>query len=139
MDIIDLGPSPLVTSLERLARENAHYRATLWTGSEFQVTLMSIAPGTDIGLEQHLTHDQLLCIVQGVARVRIGMELDSMREWHAAAGDAVLVPAGAWHDLVNTGVEPMRLYSVYAPPQHAHGTVHATRDAALAAEAPETV
>lgn len=139
MDILDLGPSPLVIAIDRLARENTNYRATLWTGTQFQVTLMSITPGADIGLEQHLTHDQLLCIVQGIARVRMGHDLEELREWHAAAGDIVIVPAGAWHDLVNTGVEPLRLYSLYAPPQHAHGTVHATRDVALAAEAPEAV
>ena len=136
MHIADTGPAPLVTAIERLARENADFRTTLWTGTNLQITLMSILPGADIGLEQHLTHDQLLCIVRGTARVRMGHDVDSLQEWYASPGDVVVVPAGMWHDLVSLDPEPLRLYSVYAPPQHAHGTNHVSRDAALAAEAP---
>lgn len=133
-DIIDTGPNPLVAGIETATINNTNYRTTLWTGKNLQITLMSIDPGKDIGLEVHNTHDQFLRLEQGQATVMMGPAKDNLQIWKAAADDIVVVPAGTWHNLVNSGNEPMKVYSIYAPPQHPHGTVHVTKIDADAAE-----
>ena len=136
-NVTDSGPNPLVAGIETLTLENTNYRTTLWTGKNLQITLMSIEPGHDIGLEVHDTHDQFLRIEQGVATVRMGSTQDQLQTWVAGDGDAVVVPAGTWHDLVNTGDVALKLYSIYAPAEHPHGTVHVTKADADMAEAEE--
>jgi mannose-6-phosphate isomerase-like protein (cupin superfamily) len=88
---------------------------------------MSILPGHDIGLEVHETHDQFLRIEQGQATVSMGHTKDDMKTWQASEGSAIFVPAGSWHDLTNIGEIDLKIYSVYAPPQHPHSTVQATK------------
>ncbi|MFZ2125299.1 MAG: cupin domain-containing protein [Candidatus Saccharimonadales bacterium] len=136
-DIIDTGPSPLVTDIETATIENTNYRTTLWTGRNLQITLMSIESGSDIGLEVHDTHDQFLRLEQGQATVMMGPSKDDLQTWKAAADDIVVVPSGTWHNLISSGDVPLKVYSIYAPPQHPHGTVHATREEADEAEAEE--
>ena len=109
----------------------------MWTGKNLQITLMSIETGHDIGLEVHDTHDQFLRIEQGRAQISMGPSKDKMETWQAGANYAVVVPAGTWHNLVSTGDTPLKVYSIYAPPQHPHGTVHVTKKEADAAEANE--
>ncbi|NTW61413.1 cupin domain-containing protein [Candidatus Saccharibacteria bacterium] len=137
-NIIDTGPNPLVTNIEAVTLENSNYRTTLWTGKNLQITLMSIEPGHDIGLEVHDTHDQFLRIEQGRAKVEMGPVKETLSSWEAEADYAVVVPAGTWHNLTSIGDVPMRVYSIYAPPQHPHGTVHVTKAEADAAEAEES-
>lgn len=137
MNIADSGPRPLVTGIENLTLENTNYRTTLWTGSNLQITLMSIESGHDIGLEAHDTHDQFLRIEQGTATVKMGPDADHLETWTVGDGDAVVVPAGAWHNLINSGKGALKLYSIYAPVQHPHGTIHATKKDADLAEAEE--
>ncbi len=134
MNIIDNGPAPTVTNIETATVENTNYRTTLWTGKNLQITLMSIDPGNDIGLEVHDTHDQFLRIEQGQATVSMGPTKDQLQVWQASSNDAVVVPAVTWHNLVNSGDVPLKVYSIYAPPQHPHGTVHVTKAEADAAE-----
>lgn len=136
-DITDQGPAPFVANIEQATIDNDNYRTTLWTGKNLQVTLMAIQPGHDIGLEVHETHDQFLRIEQGQATVYLGESKDSLKSWQANNDDAVIVPAGAWHNLVNSGDVPLKVYSIYGPPQHPHGTIHATKEEADAAEATE--
>jgi len=136
-DVIDNGPNPLVTNIESLTIENANYRTTLWTGKNLQITLMSIDPGHEIGLEVHDTHDQFLRVEQGKATVSMGSSADQLQSWEAKDGDAVVVPAGIWHNLISSGDEPLKLYSIYAPPEHPHGTVHVTKEDADKAETEE--
>jgi mannose-6-phosphate isomerase-like protein (cupin superfamily) len=136
-EIIDCGPNPLVTSIESETIENTNYRTTLWTGKNLQITLMSIEPGNDIGLEVHDTHDQFLRIEQGQADVSMGPVKDQLQTWKAVDGDAVVVPAGTWHNLVSSGDVALKVYSIYAPVQHPHGTVHVTKKEADRAEAEE--
>jgi len=136
-NVIDNGPAPTVVNIEQVTEENENYRTTLWTGNNLQVTLMSIDPGKDIGLEVHDENDQFLRIEQGRAEVSMGPSADQMQTWTAESDDAVIVPSGTWHNLVSVGEEPLRLYSIYAPAHHPHGTVHATREEAEAAEAAE--
>jgi len=133
-NIIDTGPAPLVANIEQDTIENINYRTTLWTGKNLQITLMSIDPGHDIGLEVHDTHDQFLRIEQGQAAVSMGQTQTELQTWPAGPSDAVVVPAGIWHNLVSTGDVPLKVYSIYAPPQHPHGTVHVTQEDGEAAE-----
>lgn len=130
----DYGPEPYVANIESATLENENYRTTLWTGKNLQVTVMAIQPGHDIGLEVHEDHDQFLRIEQGNATVYMGPSKDNLDETLAADDDAVFVPAGTWHNLVNAGSEVLKVYSVYAPPEHAHGTVHVTKEEADAEE-----
>ena len=136
--IIDNGPEPIVANIETATIENTNYRTTMWTGKNLQLTLMSIDSGHDIGLEVHDTHDQFLRIEQGLATVSFGVNKDDLRTFQAGISDAIFVPAGTWHNLASVGGIPLKVYSIYAPPQHAHGTVHATKEAAEAAEAAVT-
>ena len=133
-DIIDNGPAPFVVNIETATIENTNYRTTMWTGNNLQLTLMSIDPGHDIGLEVHDTHDQFLRIEQGLATVSMGPNKDQLQTWQASFSDAVFVPAGVWHNLASIGEIPLKVYSIYAPPQHPHGTVHLTQAQAEAAE-----
>jgi mannose-6-phosphate isomerase-like protein (cupin superfamily) len=135
--IIDSGPNPLVTDIEAATIENDNYRTTLWTATNLQATLMAIQPGHDIGLEVHETHDQFLRIEQGQASVVMGPDKDQLTTWQANENFAVFVPAGTWHNLTNVGEVQLKVYSIYAPPQHPHGTVHVTKEEADAAEAVE--
>ena len=133
-NVTDTGPAPLVVNIEQDTLDNTNYRTTLWTGVNLQITLMSIDSGDDIGLEVHETHDQFLRIEQGQATVKMGPNAETLQEWTAGPSDAIVVPAGVWHDLVSTGDVPLKVYSIYAPPQHPHGTVHVTKAEGEAAE-----
>ena len=134
MDITDHGPKPFVTNIEKVTLANENYRSTLWTGKNLQVTVMAIQPGHDIGLEVHDDHDQFLRVEQGSATVYMGPTEDNLETMTASDDDAVFVPAGTWHNLVNSGDEVLKVYSVYAPAEHPHGTVHATKEEADADE-----
>jgi mannose-6-phosphate isomerase-like protein (cupin superfamily) len=112
------------------ARANGNFREVLSTGPHAQVVVMSIPPGGEIGAETHGHLDQVLVFVDGVGVARLGGE-----ESAVSAGRLVLVPAGVHHNVVNTGPVDLRLYTVYAPPQHAPGTVHRTKAEADADEA----
>ena len=133
-DSTDHGPDPFVANIEEATRANSNYRTTLWTGNNLQVTLMTIQPGHDVGLEVHMTTDQFLRIEDGKATVYLGDSRENLQSWEADNDDAVIVPAGTWHNLVNSGDRPLKVYSIYAPPQHPHGTVHATKEDANADE-----
>ncbi len=131
----DYGPQPLVLDIEKATKQNNTFRTALWTGSHLQVTLMSINVGEDIGAEIHPNTDQFLRIEQGKGIVRMGPRRDNMNlEANISDDDAIIVPAGTWHNLINTGGIPLKLYSIYAPPQHPKGTVHRTKADAMAAE-----
>lgn len=134
-EIIDQGPAPIVVDIEALTVDNTNFRTTLWTGKNSQITLMSIDVGSEIGREIHEEHDQFLRIEQGKASVYMETEDEQVQVWQAKDGDAIVIPAGTWHNLVNGGDVPLRLYSIYAPSQHPHGTVHATKEDADKAEA----
>ena len=134
ININDNGPAPFVDNIEMFTLKNDNYRTTLWTGINLQVTLMAILPGHDIGMEVHMDHDQFLRIEQGQATVHMGPSESQLQSWQASDDDAVIVPAGTWHNLVNSGEEILKVYSIYAPPEHPHGTIHATKEDAEAAE-----
>lgn len=131
----DYGPRPFVININKATKQNDTFRTALWTGSHLQVTLMSINVGEDIGAEIHPYLDQFLRIEQGQGITKIGYSRDNMNlQASVSDDDAIMIPAGTWHNLINTGNIPLKLYSIYAPPQHSHGTVHKTKADALAAE-----
>jgi mannose-6-phosphate isomerase-like protein (cupin superfamily) len=131
----DEGPGPTVLDIEAATLDNTTFRTTLWTGSNMQLTVMSIDPGDDIGLEVHPDGDQFLRVEAGTARVQMGPSEDELPFDREVEDDwAILVPAGTWHNVTNTGDEPLRVYALYAPPEHAHGTVHLSKADAEADE-----
>ncbi len=117
-------------TIATVAEQSADFRRVIWTGEHTQLVIMTIQPGGEIGLETHEENDQILIFVSGVAEARVGGETRSV-----ASGDLVVVPAGTEHNFVNTGANPLVLFTVYGPPDHADGVVHATKDEADAAEA----
>lgn len=131
----DYGPNPLIINIDRLAKINPYYRAALWTGSHLQVTLMSIPVGGDIGLEVHPALDQFIRIESGCGHVKMGSSKNELNYTkNVNANYAVIIPAGTWHNIINVGNAPIKLYSIYAPPQHPFGTIHETKEIAEAAE-----
>ncbi len=131
----DHGPEPYVVNIEEVTLHNNAFRSTLWTGGHLQVTLMNIRPGEDIGLEMHPDVDQFLRIEEGQGLVKMGNRKEYMDyQRKVQPGFAIMVPAGTWHNLINTGNRPIKLYSIYAPPEHPHGTLHQTKAIAEAAE-----
>lgn len=136
MVLKDYGPKPLVINLKDAAKQNDTYRTTLWTGKNAQITLMSIHVGEDIGLEIHPNVDQFIYIEQGEGFAQMGPSKNNLNdERNVYENFAVVVPAGTWHNVTNTGNIPLKLYSIYAPPNHPFGTVHVTKADALASEA----
>ena len=128
IELRDYGPEPFVVNINQAAKENNNFRTALWTGRHLQLTLMSINVGEDIGLERHPNVDQFIRIEQGQGLVQMGDSECRLDFQHYVSDDyAIFIPAGKWHNLINTGNIPLKLYSIYAPPQHPHGTVHAVK------------
>ena len=115
--------------IEKLTEENDKFREVLYTGRHMQLVLMAIQPGEEIGAETHEGHDQFFRFETGTGEVTIDGVVTRVK-----ADDGVIVPAGARHNVVNTGSEPLRLYTIYAPPEHKDGTVHKTRAEADASD-----
>ena len=125
----DYGPNPFVVNIEKATLKNNYFRTALWTGRHLQLTLMSIKPGEEIGLEMHPYTDQFLRIEQGEGIVLMGDRRDHLNFRQRVRDNyAIFVPAGKWHNLINTGRIPLKLYSIYAPPNHPFGTVHITKE-----------
>ena len=128
-EIRDYGCEPLLFNLHHAATMNENFRTTLWTGRDLQLTLMSIPVCGDIGVEMHDDVDQFLRVESGRAKVYMGSCRSDLQEQGCVeGGDAILIPAGTWHNVVNVGHTPLKLYSIYAPPQHPAGTVRPTKE-----------
>ncbi len=102
-----------VGHIEDLTEENVDFRQVLYTGKNLQLVLMALVPGEDIGEETHATHDQFFRVEQGIGRIEIDGVARTVKD-----GDAIIVPAGARHNLINTGEKPMKIYTIYGPPNH---------------------
>lgn len=132
---IDHGPNPFVINIAQATKRNKAFRTTIWTGDFMQLTLMCIPVGGEIGLEIHPHVDQFIHIEQGLGIVKMGARKNDLRfQRNVCDGYAFVIPAGTWHNLINTGEIPLKLYSIYAPPQHPKGTVHLTKAEAEADE-----
>ena len=127
-NVKDYGPNPFVINIEKATKENNNFRTALWTGDYLQLTLMSIKVGDDIGLENHPKLNQFIRIEDGEGIVMMGKTKDNL-DFKAKVypNDAFIVPADTWHNLINTGNLPLKLYSIYSPPQHPHSTIHKTK------------
>lgn len=115
-----------IGNIEDETKKNDNFRKVLFTGKNSQLVVMSIAPGEDIGEEVHHNIDQFIRIEEGSAKfVLDGEETEAEDDW------AVVVPAGTMHNVINTGETPLKVYTIYSPPEHADGTVHKTRKDAM--------
>ncbi|MBM7492745.1 mannose-6-phosphate isomerase-like protein (cupin superfamily) [Micromonospora luteifusca] len=117
-------------TIATVAENSPDFRRVLWTGEHTQLVIMTIPADGEIGEEVHEDIDQILTFVSGVGEARVG---GAKRK--VVAGDLVVVPAGTKHNFVNTGPNPLVLYTVYGPPEHADKAVHRTKAEADAAEA----
>ncbi|BFU46747.1 hypothetical protein KRMM14A1004_49840 [Krasilnikovia sp. MM14-A1004] len=115
-------------TIATVAEKSPDFRRVLWTGKHTQLVVMTIPPDGEIGEEVHEV-DQILTFVSGVGEARVGGQKRKV-----AQGDLVVVPAGTKHNFINAGPNPMVLYTVYGPPEHADGAVHRTKEEADAAE-----
>ena len=128
-EIRDYGPNPLIFNIKHATNMNQNFRTTLWTGTYMQLTLMSIPVRGEIGVEMHSDVDQFIRIESGNAKVFMGDCRNALREKATVDGNyAIIIPAGTWHNIVNTGNCPLKLYSLYAPPKHPFGTIHKTKN-----------
>lgn len=124
-----------IADIEEATVGNENFRTTLFTGGSLQLTVMHLAPGEEIGVEAHDGLDQFIRVESGTGEVRMGTTKDDLSQLHVLEDDwAAIIPGGTWHNVVNTSDEPLKLYSIYAPPEHPHGTVHVTKAEADAAE-----
>ncbi|WP_110114725.1 cupin domain-containing protein [Bacillus sp. CGMCC 1.16541] len=131
----DYGKQPYVVDIEELTKQNKTFRTAIWTGNHLQVTVMSINVGDDIGLEIHPDVDQFIRVEDGQGLVQMGDTKNNLSFKANVYDDyAIMVPAGKWHNITNTGNKPLKVYSIYAPPEHPFGTVHKTKADAMAAE-----
>lgn len=118
-----------VTNIEQDTLENENFRKVLYTAKNMQLVVMSIATGEEIGLETHPEHDQFIRVDAGSAKAILNGEESELMD-----GSCVIIPAGVEHNIVNTGENALKLYTIYTPPEHPDGTVHATKAEADAAE-----
>ncbi len=111
-----------IDNIDKATVANDDFRRTLYTGKYLQLVLMTLQPGEEIGAETHEDHDQFFRIEEGSGEVHIDKKVTPIED-----DFAVIVPAGALHNVVNTGDKPLRLYTIYGPPEHKEGTVRATK------------
>ena len=114
-------------NIENLTTENTNFRKVLYTGEKMQLVLMTLQPGEEIGAEVHDGHDQFFRFEEGVGKVIVNES-----EYEVGDGDSVIVPSGANHNVINTSdSELLKLYTIYTPPEHKEGTLHATKAEAV--------
>ena len=124
----ELCPTPTILNIHKESLCNPNFRTELWTGKHLQITLMSIPVGGEIGLEMHDDLDQFIKIESGYAKVYMGSQKQNVSfQGNINANYAIVIPAGSWHNLLNAGACPLKVYSIYAPTQHPVGTIHKTK------------
>jgi mannose-6-phosphate isomerase-like protein (cupin superfamily) len=111
-----------IADIESLTEENTDFRRVLYTGKKMQLVLMALQPGEEVGEEVHEDRDQFFRIEEGEGEVVIDGKRTSVEENHA-----IIVPAGARHNVINTGDAPLLLYTLYAPPEHRDGLIQKTK------------
>ena len=117
-----------VINVRKETCKNPYFRKEIWTGEHLQITVMSIPPGGEIGLEFHEDLDQILCVEYGIGSVYMGKSKAGVKfVGDADCDSAIVIPAKTWHNVLNEQSTPLKLFSVYAPPQHPIGTIHKTK------------
>ena len=120
-----------IGDIAKETKHNKNFRTVAFTGPYTQLTLMRLAPGEEIGREVHDEHDQCIRIEKGHARVELGPTKETIEETQDVEdGWLIVVPAGVWHNIVNTGDGNLKLWSLYSPPVHPTRAVHRTKDEA---------
>lgn len=122
------GPEPYRADVEKLTKQNSDFRRVLFTADHVQIVAMALPPNEDIGAEVHQV-DQCFFIVEGRAETTIAGQVGTGKQ-----GDVICVPAGLRHNVRNPGPKPLKLYTLYSPPQHPAGTIHHTKQDAEKAE-----
>lgn len=124
----DLYAKPTLINIHKETVCNPYFRKEIWTGKDLQITVMSIPVGGEIGLEMHDNLDQFIKIESGCAKVYIGNSKKDLKFAGKVNTDyAIVIPRGTWHNIINACAYPLKLYSVYAPPQHPIATIHKTK------------
>lgn len=118
-----------VQDIEKLTVENTKFRQVLYTGKHLQLVLMALKPGEEIGAEVHEEHDQFFRVESGEGQVFIDDNTYSIKD-----DDAIIVPAGARHNVVNTGTQPLKFYTLYGPPEHRYDVIHTNKAQADASD-----
>lgn len=116
-------------NIEEKTLANSFFRQVLFTAKNSQLVLMALQPGEEIGIEVHPEHDQFFRFESGTGKVIIDGVESIVKD-----GSAVVVPAGAQHNVINTGQAMLKLYTIYSPPEHKDGTIHKTKEEAMQAE-----
>ena len=125
---MDFGSKPYVANVGELAKQNKNFRTAIWTGCQLQMTVMCIPPCEEIGVEVHPKTDQFIRVEQGNGLVKMGKNGNQLEfQQRISVGEGAFVPAGCWHNVVNMGKEPLKLSTIYAPPNHPKGTIHPTK------------
>jgi mannose-6-phosphate isomerase-like protein (cupin superfamily) len=114
--------NPYITNIIKETEQNTDYRRVLFTGTRSQLVIMSIPPGGEVGEETHTYTEQTLFFLSGTAKAILGGKESSIK-----AGDVVVVTPGTKHNFINTGTDPLKIYTVYAPPNHIDGTTEASK------------
>ncbi len=117
------------SNIEKDTRENENFRKVVYTGKHSQLVLMSLKPGEEIGMEVHKDNDQFFRFESGTGKVLI-----DGNEYAVSDGSAVIVPSGVPHNVINTGTDDLKMYTIYSPAHHKDGIIHSTRAEALADE-----
>ena len=123
-----LCEKPNIINIRKETLCNHNFRTEIWTGKHLQVTVMSIPVGGEIGLELHNDLDQFVRVESGCAAVYMGKTKQNVKlVGKINSNYAIVIPAGTWHNVINSCSCPLKVYSVYAPPQHPFGTIHETK------------
>lgn len=118
-----------IANIEKLTEDNTDFRHVLYTGKNLQLVVMSIQPGEEIGEETHEDRDQFFRIEKGEGEIWIDGTKSKVK-----SNDAMIVPAGAKHNVINSGHEPLQIYTIYSPPEHRDGVIRTTKAEAMASE-----
>ena len=128
----DYGPAPIVFDIHEATNINTAFRSTVWTGNHLQLTVMCINPGEDIGVEVHHNFDQFIRVEEGMGVAKFGTSKNCFDyDIPIDSNYAIIVPAGTYHNVINTGRSPLKVYSIYAPPAHPFNTIHQTKADAM--------
>ena len=129
MEYKDNGKKPYMVNIQDVTAQNDNFRTAIWTGEKLQLTVMSIQPNDEAGLEVHEGIDQFIRIEEGQGICKMGSTKDNLDfERSITKGDAVLVPMNMWHNIINTGGQSLKLYTLYSGQEHEEGTIHFSRE-----------
>lgn len=130
--VTDYGPDPFVVNIDRAAELNTKYRTTLWTGNDLQLLLTAIPVNSDRGVQMHPSADEYTRVESGEALIQMGSDKGSLTYQARMNGNyAVVIPAGTWHNFINIGDVPLKMFSIFSNPIVPYGTDEETMEIAI--------